>query len=1153
MACRLFALSFLSVSVASLALSAPHAGAQSTTMPAPVVASSSTTVATGLNQPQGLALDAAGNLFVSSANSGTVVEFPANGGASVVVINQPGSYNKGVTVDSLGNIYTTSYGGSIYKAASGAGAGTGTVFATGSTCPDFAAIGYYIGWQDVSADGQGNIFAAGQGKPYLFEFDQMGACTERLTPAQLGSMDINNVTADAAGDVYFSVANNIYYLPVGSSTPTQVMVAGIAAVNGLKVDAKGDLFITDSMTIDEIPVVNGALAPTQLTYLFPAGAPYTVGVAPSGAIYASNFNASTVQRYVVGSLILGSSNVGTASAPGVLTYTFNAATTPTSFSYISGPNASTVFSTVAPAAPATTTCMTDTAYPASTGATPSSCTLNIGMNASTPGKNTGAVLLNTATTTVTTSYLAGTGVGAALTVFPGAQTSLGTFTTPSAIRVDGAGDVFVADSAKNTVTEIPTGGGTPVTVGSGLSMPQGLVVDSAGNLFIADTGNNRVVEVPFSGGSLKTASQTVVATGFNAPMGLALDLSGNLLVANSGAGTVSVVPNQGGVVGSLPTYTIGSGLKTPVAIAVDAANNIFIADTMSADIVEVSASGSQSTVLNNLANLAGLAVDANDDIFISQTGSTTITGIPITAGSFATNSTVALGTGFSAPKGITLDGAGNLYIADATGGMAYEIQRTMGSLGFGRINVVTSSAAQSLTLSNTGNAALKFSSPFYEATAGNTGDFAVSASSNDGCAAGLATGTSCGVSVTFSPTAIGARMETLSFQSNAVNGSPIGANFTGTGTNSAPTTLALSVSPSGTISFNQTLTVTATVAPVMASTLKPTGTVQFTVDGFSSGAPANLSNSGTANQTINGLSSGAHTINATYSGDDSFASAAASTPLGLTIGTAPTTTALTSTINGTVATPSETAVTFTATVNSVATPPYPSGSVSFFQAGNATALGSAPLTNGVASFTTTALANGQYNVTAVYSGDPDFSMSTSPGAPVFISPPTYVLSNAPSSLSVHTVGSAATSFTLTSIAGYIGSVYLGCTGLPQYATCTFSPGGVDFAVTPGPQAVQLTVNTGQAPPMRGGMPWLASLLTLGTLLILGGGKRLPRLLTAAMILIGAAVATASLSSCASTNNSTPSDSAMVTVQLTGTPGPSNTNVLQSFTFSLQVH
>jgi sugar lactone lactonase YvrE len=961
------------------------------------------------------------------------------------------------------------------------------------------------------------------------------------------------VASDAAGNLYYTLGSTIYYLPVGSmsSTPLPIASGAFQTINALTVDANRNLFVTDGGSIDEIPMVNGTLQTADVTYLVPSGAAFNIGISPAGALYYGNFNANSVVKTVIGSLALGSSSVGATGTAGELTYTFNAQVAPTGYTFLSGPNPTTQF-----AAAGSSTCTAGTVYPASTASAISSCTLDVTLTAATPGKLTGVVQLDTAAGALSTTYLSGDGQGAGLTVDPGTQTFLGTFGTPAAVAVDAAGDVFVADSANSTVTEIPAGGGTAVMVGTGLNAPQGLVVDPAGNLFIADTSNNRIVEVPIVGGSLSTAGQTVVASSLSAPLGLAVDLAGNVLIANSGAGNVLELPNQGGVVGALAPFAIGSGWEKPTAIDVDANGNIFVADAMAANVVELTPAGQQTAVLANVAHIAGLAVNANDDLFLTQSGSATITKIAMVGGAYQTNATVALGTGLSGPQGIVLDTAGNLFVADASGGAAYEIQRTLGGLTFGKLNIGDTSASQTLILSNTGNQPLTFGSPLFTSAGGDAEDFAIAAASNNGCGASLATGMSCGVAATFTPTAAGARTGTINFQSNAVNASTVGATLSGTGANSAPTTTTLTVSPTGTIAFGQTLMVTSTIAPKTPSSVTPTGTVQLSVDGTNYGNPVTLGSEGTAVEAVTGLGGGPHVINATYSGDNVYASSAATAPLNLTIAPAATTTTLASTISGSTAVPTGTSATFTATVSpsGFAGPPNPSGSVSFYQAGNTTALATAPLTNGVATFTTATLPDGQYNVTAVYSGDTDFSTSTSAGYAVYVSPPTFVLSSTPASLSVPARGSASMTFTVTAIAGYTGTVIPTCNGLPSNTMCTFTPGAVAYTVTPGAQTVTLTVTTGTNTGSFAALYLLPSVLLLGGLLLIRRRRPLPRLLVMAVVMAGGVMASGSLTGCSTgAIPPTPGGSATVNVQLLGSAAaPGGATIKQNFSFTLQV-
>lgn len=1141
------------LTTALICTTAPGLRAQS--VPLPVVATTTTTVGTGLSQPQGVGVDASGDVFVASASAGSVVEFPANGSASINIMTGL-SYNKGLAVDSLGNVYSTSYSGNVVRWTAGGAASSGVNFASGSTCPDFAAMGYYLGFFALSADGKGNIYALG-GNKYILEFSQQGNCTELLTPSQLNAAP-GAIAADAAGDVYYAVGTSIYYLPVGSSTPTQVAITpgAIAGINGLAVDSAGDLIITDSSSIDEVPMVQGSLQPANLTYLVGAGAAANAAVSASGALYYGNFNANSVVRSVIGSLSLGASAVGTTGTAGVITYTFNAAETPTAFQFIAAGAVTTQFALSTPAAGATNTCTTGTAYAASTASAISACTLNVVLNATQTGRVTGTVQLATAAGTQATTYLAGTGQGAALAVDPGLQSTLGNFNTPAATSVDAAGDIFVADSGAGTVTEFTPGSSTGLVVGTGLSAPQGVAVDAAGNLFIADTGNNRVVEVPFVHGALSTAGQSVVASGLNEPTRLAIDLTGNILIANTGGGTLLELPNQGGVVGTLPPFPIGTGLKHPTAVAVDANGNIFVADATLGSLLSISTVGQQTTVLANQSPINGLAVDANDDLYVAYAGATSVTKIALISGAYATNTTLALGTGLQGPQGVALDPAGNLYIADGSGGAAYELQRTLGSLNFGKINVGSSSAAQALTLADIGNASLTFGAPLSTATSGNTADFALTAAANNGCASSLGPGASCGLSVTFTPSLARAETATYSLQSNATNSTSIAATLTGVGANSAPTSLSLSLTPTGQISFGQSIQVTATITSTSGSGATPTGTVQFTVDGIHYGAAVALGSAAMASIPITGLSGGQHTIDATYSGDNIYASSSSVTPLSFTVTTAATTTTVTAIINGSTAVATGTSATFTFTVQPTGTnpPPYPSGTVTFYQSGSTTALGSAALANGVAKLTTTSLPNGQYNVVAVYSGDTDYASSQSAGYAIYVSPPTFLFTVPAGSLTIPAHGSAALSFILTPIAGYTGTVYPSCSGLPKNATCSFTPGGVDFAVTPGAQTITLTVQTGTAGANFAGLPWMPTALLASLFAFVLGWKR-RRMTCGLMALLLLAVAlTTTITGCSSGNTlATPAGSSTVTVQLLGTAASSSSSTIsQSFTFNLQV-
>lgn len=146
-----------------------------------------------------------------------------------------------------------------------------------------------------------------------------------------------------------------------------------------------------------------------------------------------------------------------------------------------------------------------------------------------------------------------------------------------------------------------------------------------------------------------------------------------------------------------------------------------------------------------------------------------------------------------------------------------------GSLSFGNRNVGTTSTAQSVTLTNSGDGTLNITSIFI--TGPNAGDFA----QTNTCGTSVAAGANCAISVTFAPTATGARIGTVTITDDA-SGSPHTVTLTGTGSQdfslaSDPTsktvtagqsaTFTLSVTPAG--GFNQSVSLACTGAPSLST------------------------------------------------------------------------------------------------------------------------------------------------------------------------------------------------------------------------------------------------------------------------------------------------------------------------------------------------
>jgi hypothetical protein len=112
------------------------------------------------------------------------------------------------------------------------------------------------------------------------------------------------------------------------------------------------------------------------------------------------------------------------------------------------------------------------------------------------------------------------------------------------------------------------------------------------------------------------------------------------------------------------------------------------------------------------------------------------------------------------------------------------------SLSYASQTVGTTSAAQAVTLSNTGNAALSITSIAITGT--NAGDFA----QTNNCGTSVAAGASCTINLTFTPAATGTRAGTLTITDNAPD-SPESASLSGTGASATSSNCTKFVSPSG--------------------------------------------------------------------------------------------------------------------------------------------------------------------------------------------------------------------------------------------------------------------------------------------------------------------------------------------------------------------
>jgi hypothetical protein len=688
------------------------------------------------------------------------------------------------------------------------------------------------------------------------------------------------------------------------------------------------------------------------------------------------------------------------------------------------------------------------------------CTESVTFTPAAPGVRLGAVVvLDSNSNVLGTTYLSGTGLGGLGVLVPGNvlvvagdgiykgsvldgnPAALASLYLPTSVTLDGAGNIYIADSLHNRVRKVwaatglistIVGNGNPTYTGDNgpapdatLSTPSGVALDGAGNLYIADTGNNVVRMISASTGIITTVAGTgaigssgdgfpATSAELNQPQGVTVDVNGNLYIADTSNHRIRKVDAVSGIIITVagngvtnPVTGDGSysgnngpanqaGLNFPYAVAFDATGNMYIPDSRNNVVRKVASSGTITTFAGtgapgfagdgNAASSAalwspeGVIADPAGNIYIADTQNASIRKVSSATGYISTIARNNTGEDFAGgafggvsiygPIGLFLDGSGNLYVADSLNMIIQEIQSNFVALDFTStpIRQGEKSATQLQEVENDGNA------PF-DVTAINLGINAALDPAATTCTVGtpllVPVDGECEIGAVFAPptTVVIPSPATqeqftgnIDVVGNTVN-TPLDIELVGIATvlNTTTTTLTSSPNPSG---FGQSVSFTATVT-TGAGTGTLTGTITFSVDGVNVGTPVTLNAAGVAAYTTGNLTVGVHKVTASYSNDPTHFSSA-SAPLTQTV-LEGTITALSSNQN-----PADVgaSVTFTATVT------VPSGGGNVPPDGNvifsdgATILGNTALNSqGVTSFTTSALANGLHSITATYLGN----------------------------------------------------------------------------------------------------------------------------------------------------------------------------------------
>ena len=632
----------------------------------PVPATAAAGASTALDQPWGVAADAAGNVYFSSGGQSSVYKLDTNGIVTRVAGNGVRGYGgdggpataatisdpTGVAVDNSGNLFIADRDNARVRMVAPNGiittvAGTGGVGFAGDGGPATSAT--FSDLAGLAVDNAGNLYIA----------DGAGFRIRRVAPNGIITTVAGTGTAGYSGDNGPAISAQLDF-PFG-----------------IAVDGSGNLYIADSQNhrIRKVSVGgtittvagegnsgfsgdNGPAAAAQLNY------PTGVATDSAGNLYiADRFNsrirmvsaATAVISTVAGS---GSSSFSGDNGPANLAGIWD----PSGLAVTSSGNLYLIDSRSDRIRKVSGGIINTVAGGANgdRGAAPLAQFNRLNSVARDNSGNLYIVdLLASRVRKVTPSGTITTEAGGPAWGYSGdnGPATSATLKWPSAVVADGAGNLYISDTGNNAVRKVTASSGIITTVASGLNAPWGVALDTAGNLYVADA-SARVFRVG-AGGSLTViagtgtagysgdgAAATAAQLGQMIP-GLAADTLGNLYITDTYNSVVRKVDSHGvitTVVGSHGPGNSGDGvpatsaqLSTPVALTIDSSGNLFVGD--SSRVRQITSSGIISTVAGN-----GYCC-----IYAGDGGS-------------------ALLASGGTPYGLALDSAGNIYLGDIDNG-----------------------------------------------------------------------------------------------------------------------------------------------------------------------------------------------------------------------------------------------------------------------------------------------------------------------------------------------------------------------------------------------------------------------------------------------------------------------------------------------------